>query len=80
MISSKWLQFCKTEEERDSTRTIVQNSTLVLGILQQILERQLEELQASRMEEYEIANWPYYQADKLGQIRQLKKVIDLLKL
>jgi hypothetical protein len=78
-MNSKWLMFAKTEEERNTTRLIVKNSVTILGLLAQILTKELQELESTSSEDYNVANWPYYRADRDGAIRQTKQLLKLIK-
>lgn len=49
--------------------------------LQELLERDIEAVHLSMRDEtqYNKASWPYEQAEKIGEVKALKKLIALLK-
>lgn len=49
-------------------------------MLRAVIEKDMEEVQthAESQSNYELAAWPYLQADRLGTIRALKNVLELL--
>jgi hypothetical protein len=79
-MKTKWTQHLPTPEERKKFRDSVHNSKFVLDRLQEICYNSIEEAGKSSKDDYRLAAWPYYQADKLGYIRAIKEIIDLLQL
>lgn len=77
-LSTRWLQFSKSDEDREELKTLIRNSTVVLGTLRKMMEKELQELETNKESDYSVANWSHLQADRLGQIRTLKKYIQLL--
>lgn len=79
-ISTKWLQWDHTAEERAKTEISIRNSALTLALLQKILTKELELLDKNKMEDYALAAWPYLQADRNGQVRAIKQLLELVTL
>lgn len=75
-----WTNHLKTAEERSKFRVSVENSKFVLDRLKEICYNMSEEASKSSKNDYTMAAWPYYQADKLGYIRAIKEIIELLQL
>ena len=46
--------------------------------LRKVISKRIEELKSSTKEDYKIAAWPYYRADKDGSIRAYEDVLKLL--
>ncbi len=81
MISSGWLQdFKGTPEEREKLIQSIQGSSYVLNILSEWIERQLQDLQNVKRDDYENPNWGLLTAHKNGEIRALTNVLKLTKL
>ncbi len=48
--------------------------------VEQILLQWKDELEKNPVGDYEVPSWAYLRADKDGQLRTLRKVLDLIKL
>ena len=79
-VSSEWIKHTKTDEERNKVKDAVIRSEYCLEILRGILEKELQEVDSTNKEDYKIAHWPCYQADRNGYKRAIKKFINLINL
>jgi hypothetical protein len=66
------------EEDRQDYESAWRNSTYVTDRIKQVLLDKLESLTVDQEQDYNIPNWPYYRADKNGQIKAIKDFIRLL--
>jgi len=75
-----WTDHLKTKKEKDEFKKRVAYSSDVLDRLRAILEKDLAASikEAAKEENYSLPSWSCYQADKLGEQRTLRKVIDIL--
>lgn len=73
-----WFKDCKTEEDRDAVRLSVKNS-LALQTLKSILDDDLRQLELKEISsDYSSPVWSHQQADRNGDKRRLKQIIELL--
>lgn len=79
-MNSLWLKGAKTAEAKKQRKALILNSRDGLEVLKEILEYELSILEdnATRVEDYNVSNWAYLQADINGAKRTYKKIIDLL--
>lgn len=54
-------------------------NNLVLEALAQYLKDEIAQKGKSATTDYEKASWPYYQADRNGEVRALKSILDLME-
>jgi hypothetical protein len=75
-----WYIGCKDDDDKLERAALIHASHQALTILRTILEKNVEEISntAESQKNYELAAWPYLQADRIGAIRALKNVIELL--
>jgi len=76
----RWTQHLSSPEDRQKFKQSVENSKYVLDRLKEICYNIIQEVEKSTTVDYTKASWAYYQADKLGQVRALKQIIELLQL
>lgn len=79
-MKTRWHQHISGVEDKKQFKESVLNSKFVLDRLSEICYNMLEEAGKSSKDDYKLAAWPYYQADKLGYQRALKDIIELLQL
>lgn len=79
-MNTKWYVGCKNPDEKDERKHLYQSCHQILKVLRAVIEKDMEEVQthAESQSNYELAAWPYLQADRLGTIRALKNVLELL--
>lgn len=77
-IDTNWLKHAKTKEEREEIKKTIFSNNYTLNLLKEILEKELNEVNKSSLEEYSSPNWAYQQADKNGYKRALQSFINLL--
>lgn len=65
------------DKEKEEFKRLLHHSALVRR-LREILGEYIQTAESSSQADYEKASWPYYQADKNGELRALKKVLKLL--
>jgi len=76
-ISTEWFHGLDPDEQKSLEQTW-RNSTYLLDILKGILQRRLNDLETDKEDDYNNPQWTVLRADRNGQVRQLKKMIDLL--
>lgn len=74
-MDHRWLKHTK---DKSKTKESIANSKYTLDLLKDILNKELQELDVDKKEDYNIPNWSYYQADKIGYKRAIKSFIKLL--
>lgn len=79
-MKTRWTQHLATPEERKKFKESVLNSKFVLDRLSEICYNIIEEQEKSSKADYSNPSWAYYQADRLGYLRAIKEIIDLLQL
>lgn len=78
-IPSDWIATCKTIEERKGLIEAVQNDTVVMGRLKEILQAKYDSLQGmSQTLDFVDSAWPYKQAHIQGQMAMLEAIFKLL--
>lgn len=77
-LSVQWTQGVRSDAEKKRLEEAIRHSTTALGRLKEILEEDLRGLRAVPEAQYDKASWPFYQADKNGEIRRLTKILALL--
>lgn len=79
-MKTRWYQHLSNPEDRKKFRESVENSKFVLDRLKEICYNIIEDKEKSTSADYSKPSWPFYQADKLGYVRAIKEIIDLLQL
>jgi len=79
-MKSKWFQHLQDPKERKNFKDGVANSKFVLDRLKEICYNSIEESGKSSKNDYDKPSWAYYHADRLGYIRALKEIIELLQI
>ena len=79
-LSGKCYDAQATTEHKQQLELTVRSSATTLDLLTQVLEQQIEHLQANKFEDYTLPGWDYRQADRNGQIRALRDVLKMTKL
>ena len=79
-MNSRWFETFKgTPEQKESLRQSIQNSSYILNILTEIIEKEIQRLELNKFEDYSNANWALATADKNGQLRAYKTLLQLTK-
>jgi hypothetical protein len=77
-VKTIWFKDCINEEDREAVRLSVKNS-IALHSLRIILEDELRALEAKEIaNDYTSPVWSHQQADRNGDKRRLKSIIELL--
>lgn len=76
-LNTGWLVGIDNDKKQDTLESI-KSSTIVLRQLKSFLEHEIAALDRNGLEDYETPSWPYKQADRLGQLRALRKVLALV--
>jgi len=76
-ISTEWLAGL-TQERQAEIRRLWRLSNPLADRLQEVLKKKLGSLQNTHEGDYDRQSWPYWRADRDGQIRILEEVIKLL--
>lgn len=67
-------------DKRKDTEEAIRHSTIVLRQLRAALEKEIALLDMVKLEDYDTPSWPYKQADRLGQLRAFRRILNLLTL
>ncbi len=80
-ISEEWFIGARETEEREKRKQVVMANTASLALLYEILEKKLASAERQKLSEdtYSSPSWPYFQADKNGQIRTLTELLKLIE-
>lgn len=75
-----WTAHLKTEDERKEFQRLLQNSTISLGRLYDIVYHKMTEVYAKeeREEAYQTPNWAYLQAHQNGRLQAFGEVLRML--
>ena len=76
-LNSGWLIAIDPDKKADAISSI-KSSTTALRQLKLFLEHEIRMLDHTDSKDYETPSWPYKQADRLGQLRALRKVLSLV--
>jgi len=78
-LSVQWTANIKDKKEKEEFVKYVHGSSGVLERLEDILDSKVN---ASRptLKDYELASWPYYEADRNGYNRALEEILELITL
>ena len=71
---SRWSSNLKGSDKKDF-ESVVQNSSMLLDRLTEILEQRVTELNTTSKADYESASWAFKQADRNGQVRAFKEIL-----
>lgn len=79
-LHTLWTEHIKNPEVKADFEKLLRNSTISLGRLREIAEKQLASLRSAEVKVavYDNPNWAYKQADTNGACRVLQNFIDLL--
>jgi hypothetical protein len=78
-VNTRWLHGATTPEAKEKVRLLVMNGAPILELLGTILVSEIEELSKTSSEDYDNPNWALREADRKGQIRFARKMLELTK-
>jgi hypothetical protein len=73
-----WFQDIKNKEEQEQFKNNVLSSKIVLDKLKQIVYTKVKMGERTTSNDYDSPSWAYRQADKIGYLRALKEIEDIL--
>lgn len=78
---TRWYKHCKTEKDRLEFQASLSEARIVIAILDKLIKSdlRLSETEELSKDVYENPSWPYFQADKNGEKRAYKKILQLIK-
>lgn len=79
-MDSTWIRHARDPEQRSKVKEGIKASKYTLDLLTNILQRELNEVQSTSKEDYNIPNWSNYQADRNGYERAIKRFLDLINI
>lgn len=79
-LSSAWFLNAKTEKEKEEVKNLVLNSSRILELISNVLNRELKELDTPSKKDYDKPSWAYYAADNNGYKRAIKKLKDIIEI
>lgn len=79
-MNLKWYVGCPQPDDKVERGQLYNSCQQILLVLRDIVEKDLEAAQTKQLSEatYDKAAWAYYQADKNGELRALKNILELL--
>lgn len=77
-MKASWFKECKTKEDKEQVRRLLNSNKEGFDRLKDILEPMLKE--ALPTADYDSPSWAYKQADRIGYNRALTTVLDLINL
>lgn len=77
-MQSSWLKDAKNTEERKELEKTLRNSRFALDILAKMVYNISKDIEKSKFDDYDSPSWAYSQADKNGQLRAYRRILDLL--
>lgn len=77
-LNSLWFAGVKNED-RQQRADLVLSAHTVLDLIEGIVSSQIAELEKTSTNDYDLPNWALKQADRQGQIRSFKKMLELCK-
>jgi hypothetical protein len=77
-LSSKWYTGRETREEKEKLEQTIRNSSFILDKVADLIEKQLDELNRTKVADYDKPSWPFFQADRNGQKRALTTLLETL--
>jgi len=80
-VSEDWFFDARGPEDKEKRRQVVMANTASLALLYKILEKKLASVERQKLSEdsYSSPAWPYFQADKNGQVRTLTELLRLIE-
>jgi hypothetical protein len=77
-LSLRWFNGQETKEEKEEKEVLIRNSTRILELVSQVIQKQLDELAVTKTTDYDKPGYPYYRADRDGQIRVLTQLLQTI--
>jgi hypothetical protein len=77
-LNSVWFHGVKNED-RQRRADLVLSGHIVLDLLEVIVTSKLAELEQTSLKDYETPNWAFKEADRHGQVRSYKQMLEILK-
>ena len=76
-ITTEWLAGL-TQEQQAEMRRLWKLSNPLMDRLGAVLEKRLDGLKQISSSEYDRPSWPYWRADRDGQIRAIETILEIL--
>jgi hypothetical protein len=80
MLNIKWFIGLQAEDDKNKRESIIRGSREALDILSQIIKQEITSLNIPPASDYDSPSWAYKEADRLGQLRALTKLLNLTQL
>lgn len=79
-MKTQWTSHIQDPDKREEFKKLLQNSTLSLGRLYDIVEQKMSEVYSKeeREETYKTPNWAYLQAHQNGRLQAFGEMLRLL--
>lgn len=79
-MKTKWYKDCKTQEAKQERAALYLSCHQILKVLRNIIKDDIEGIRKDALAKgnYEQAAWPFLQADRIGELRALNAVLELL--
>ena len=80
-MDARWFKYCKNEDQKKEIKAYFGAAGYLLDTLAKILEEELNSSikESSNKESYKLPAWSEYQADRLGEQRTLRKILNIIK-
>lgn len=78
-VNVQWYLGCSTVKEREARKELLSGTVAVFDVLNQIIDREKQELQSVREADYDASSWAFKQAHMNGRLEQLDRFSNLLR-
>lgn len=78
MINTGWLRNCKTPEQKKRITELVGSGGVLLDELAKIILAEVAAFDRSSVEDYANPGWALLEADRKGQVRFARKMLELI--
>jgi hypothetical protein len=81
-MRTEWYRGCTNDAEKQERKEMVMSAKPTLDILHRMVKTKLaeKEMVANSAALYDSPSWPYLQADKTGEMRVLKDMLEILNI
>lgn len=81
-MRTEWYKGCVNDIEKQERKALVKSAKPTLDVLKKVLTDKLKEKESIAISatSYDSPSWPYLQADKTGEMRVLKDVLEILNI
>jgi hypothetical protein len=79
-LNSAWFRDLSNRvDEKQRRQEMLQNASPVLDLLAKIILEEVKAVEKTSLDDYDIPNWALKEADRHGQVRFARKMLEILK-